>query len=146
MAATSVNNRLKVFDKEQRAALQEVRQVILEALPTCKEVIKYGIPTYEIEGVAVIGFDGFKNHNSIFPYGSAINQILSQELAKYPQTKGSIHFDKEKAFPKGLLRRIIKERIKLINASYPKKNGEYLQFSNNGTLKIKEKRKPLAKR
>lgn len=146
MTKSLVSQHIKEFDKEQRVALQEVRQVILEALPTCKEVIKYGIPTYEIEGVAVIGFDGFKNHNSIFPYGSAINQILAKELAKYRQTKGSIHFDKEKAFPKGLLRRIIKERIRIINASYPKKNGEYLQFSNNGALKIKEKRKPLAKR
>lgn len=145
MAENVVSKHLKGFEKEQRASLEEVRQTILAALPECKEVIKYGIPTYEIEGVAVIGFDGFKSHNSIFPYGSAINQILAKELAGYEQTKGSIHFAKEKPFPKGLLRQIIKERIRLINASYPKKNGEYMQFSRNGTLRIKEKRKPSAK-
>ncbi len=138
----TVTSRLKEFERDQRVTLEQVRGIILEALPASKEVIKYGIPTYEIEGVAVIGFDGFKYHNSIFPYGSAINEIFAEELAKYEQTKGSIHFDKERAFPKGLLRRIIKERIRIINASYPKKNGEYLQFSSKGELRIREKRTP----
>ena len=139
MVESAVDIHFRKFSGKQRRALESVRTTILDSLPGATEVIKYGIPTYVIEGVAVIGIDGYKNHNSLFPYGSAINSIFNKELSNFVTTKGSIHFSKERPFPKTLLKKIIRERIKLINASYPKRNGEYLQFYLNGELKIKNK-------
>lgn len=112
MTKAQVTAHLKKFDKPQRDALQAVRNAIAEILPEADEVIKYGIPTFAIKGKGVIGFDGWKNHNSIFPYSGSMGVILKDELAKYTQTKGSIHFEKEKPFPKTLLKKIIKERLK----------------------------------
>jgi uncharacterized protein YdhG (YjbR/CyaY superfamily) len=112
MSRSEVSAHLKKFDKPQRECLEAVRVAIRDLLPDAEEVIKYGIPTFAIDGKGVIGFDGYKNHNSIFPYSGAINQRLKDELVNYEQTKGSIHFDKEKKFPKTLLRKIIKERLK----------------------------------
>jgi uncharacterized protein YdhG (YjbR/CyaY superfamily) len=112
MSKAEVTAHLKKFDKPQRDALQAVRVIIAEALPEAKEVIKYGIPTYVIDGKGVIGFDGFKNHNSIFPYSGSFALRMKEELEGYVQSKGSIHFEKEKPFPKGLLKKIIKERLK----------------------------------
>jgi uncharacterized protein YdhG (YjbR/CyaY superfamily) len=112
MTKAEITAHLKKFDKPQRDALQAVRVVIAEALPEAQEVIKYGIPTFAIDGKGVIGFDGFKNHNSIFPYSGSFGGRMRDELAKYEQTKGSIHFDREKPFPKTLLKKIIKERLK----------------------------------
>ena len=112
MSKAEVTAHLKKFDKPQRDALQAVRVVIAEALPEADEVIKYGIPTFAINGKGVIGFDGFKNHNSIFPYSGSIGARLRDELSGYAQTKGSIHFDKEKPMPKTLVKKIIKERLK----------------------------------
>ncbi len=117
MTKAEVSAHLKKFNKPQRDALQSVRLSIAELLPDADEVIKYGIPTFAINGRGVIGFDGYKNHNSIFPYSGAINEILKSELAGYEQTKGSIHFGKEKPFPKGLLKKIIKARFKQIEES-----------------------------
>lgn len=114
MSKAEVTAHLKKFDKSQRDALQAVRVAIAEILPEADEVIKYGIPTFAIEGKGVIGFDGYKNHNSIFPYSGSINEILKDDLEKYVQTKGSIHFEKEKPFPKALLKKIVKARIKQI--------------------------------
>lgn len=117
MSKAEITAHLKKFDKPQRDALQAVRLIISEALPEADEVIKYGIPTFAINGKGVIGFDGFKNHNSIFPYSGSIGARLKDELASYVQTKGSIHFDKEKAMPKSLLKKIIKERLKQLAES-----------------------------
>ena len=114
MSKAEITAHLKKFDKPQRDSLQAVRVSIAELLPEADEVIKYGIPTFAIEGKGVIGFDGYKNHNSIFPYSGSVNEILKDDLVKYEQTKGSIHFDKEKPFPKALLKKIIKERIRQI--------------------------------
>ena len=110
-------------------------------LPTAEQVIKYGIPTFLIEGVPVIGFDGFKNHNSIFPYSGSFNSRLEKDLEKYEQTKGSIHFELGKVIPKALVNKILEERIRQINDTYPKKSGEFLEFYSNGVLKAKGKYK-----
>jgi uncharacterized protein YdhG (YjbR/CyaY superfamily) len=141
MSAAEVNTHFKEFAPEQRKILADLRDHIASKLPTAEQVIKYGIPTFLIEGVPVIGFDGFKSHNSIFPYSGSFNARLKKELDKYVQTKGSIHFDKEKSIPKLLINKILAERIKQINDSYPKKSGEYLEFYPNGVLKARGKYK-----
>jgi hypothetical protein len=94
-----------------------------------------------IEGVAILGFDGYKKHNSLFPYSGSTNLLLAKDLAGYEQTKGSIHFALDKRFPKPLLKKIIKARISQINASYPKRTGAYLEFYGNGVLKAVGKMK-----
>jgi uncharacterized protein YdhG (YjbR/CyaY superfamily) len=141
MSVKLVTAHLKKFDKEQWLCLENLRNITAATLPGAKEVIKYGIPTFVIEGVPVLGFDGYKGHNSIFPYSGSFNLRLSDELAKFEQTKGSIHFERTQNFPKALLIKIIKERISQINESYPKRNGEYLEFYGDGVLKARGKYK-----
>jgi uncharacterized protein YdhG (YjbR/CyaY superfamily) len=135
MSKAQVDKHLKNFELEQRQILENLREMIAAELPLATEVIKYGIPTFMIEDVAVIGFDGFKKHNSVFPYSGSTNLMLAKELSGYEQTKGSIHFALDKRFPKPLLKKIIKARISQINSSYPKRTGEYLEFYGNGVLK-----------
>jgi len=141
MSKAHVVAHLRKFTPEQRKILVDLRDYIESRLPTSELVIKYGIPTFLIEGVPVIGFDGFKNHNSIFPYSGSFNARLKEELKKYKQTKGSIHFELEKSVSKPLVRKILDERIKQINGMFPKKSGEYLEFYPNGVLKAKGKYK-----
>jgi uncharacterized protein YdhG (YjbR/CyaY superfamily) len=114
MSKAEITAHLKKFDKPQRDALQAVRVAIAEVLPEADEVIKYGIPTFAIDGKGVIGFDGYKKHNSIFPYSGSINSLFKDELKGYEQTKGSIHFSLDKSFPKALLKKIIKARLRQI--------------------------------
>jgi uncharacterized protein YdhG (YjbR/CyaY superfamily) len=139
MSKSQVDQHLKKFEKSQRLILQTLREAISAELPTATEVIKYGIPTFLIHGVPVLGYDGYKNHNSIFPYSGSFNPQLDKELADYEKTKGSIHFSLEKSFPKPLLKKIIKAKIAQINGSYPKKSGEFLEFYGNGVLKASGK-------
>ena len=141
MSKAQVEAHLRKFSPGQRKILVDLRDYIESRLPASTQVIKYGIPTFLIEGVPVIGFDGFKNHNSIFPYSGSFNARLREELKNYEQTKGSIHFEIEKSIPKVLVKKILDERIKQINAMYPKKSGEYLEFYSNGLLKARGKYK-----
>jgi len=137
MSDAQVSAHLKKFGPAQRKILTELRKYISSRLPYSEQVIKYGIPTFLIEGVPVIGFDGFKNHNSIFPYSGSFSGRIKKDLEKYEKTKGSIHFDAGVRIPKPLLNKILHERISQINSEYPKKSGEYLEFYTNGVLKAK---------
>jgi uncharacterized protein YdhG (YjbR/CyaY superfamily) len=141
MSDAQVTAHLKKLPLKQRKILSDLRDHIASKLPAAEQIIKYGIPIFVIEGVPVIGFDGYKSHNSIFPYSGSFNSRLKKDLEKYVQTKGSIHFESGKSIPKPLVNKILAEKIQQINGSYPKKTGEYLEFYPNGVLKAKGKYK-----
>jgi uncharacterized protein YdhG (YjbR/CyaY superfamily) len=135
---TAIDDHLARFDDAQRSALLATVATIRTALPGATEVISYGMPTFKIagdRGVAVVGLDGFSNHNSLFPYSGLVLSEFADELAPYPGTKGSIHFERDRPFPAPLLKRILKARIREINDDYPKKSGEAVEFYDNGFVK-----------
>lgn len=137
MPPTPIDDHLAAFAPEQRRALEAVCAVIRATLPAATESISYGMPTFKIDGVAVIGLDGFTRHNSLFPYSSEIQRRFERELTGFVRTKGSIHFDIAVPFPAGLLKRMIRARIVEINASFPRKSGEFKEFYSNGQLKAR---------
>jgi len=111
MSKALISAHLKAFPIEQRKVLQQLREQIAAELPAAKQVVKYGIPTFVIDGVPIIGFSGYKKHNSIFPYSGSVTSKLKNELAAYEQTKGSIHFPVDKPFPKALLKKVLKAKF-----------------------------------
>jgi uncharacterized protein YdhG (YjbR/CyaY superfamily) len=119
----------------QRKALLATYAQVRKALPSASEKFAWGMPTLDIGGNSVIHIEGFKNHNSIFPGNAALAKALAPYLKAHTITKGTIHFDREKAFPPATLRRIIRYRVEQINESYPKKSGEFKVFYDNGRLK-----------
>lgn len=135
---TVIDDHLDRFDGPQHSALTGTVATIRTALPGAAEVLAYGMPTFkagDATGPAIIGLDGFTRHNSLFPYSTSIASEFAAELADYPQTKGSIHFGIDEAFPAPLLKRVLKARMRDINAGYPKKGGEVKEYYDNGFLK-----------
>lgn len=118
MSKALVTAHLKAFPIEQRKTLQLLREQIAVELPEAKQVVKYGIPTFVIDGVPIIGFCGYKKHNSIFPYSGSVTSKLKTELAAYEQTKGSIHFSIDKPFPKNLLKKLLKAKFEQLEERY----------------------------
>ena len=59
MSKADVDKHLKKFEISQRLILINLQEMIVDEIPTATQVIKYGIPTFLIEGVAIIGFDGY---------------------------------------------------------------------------------------
>jgi uncharacterized protein YdhG (YjbR/CyaY superfamily) len=124
--------------KSQARVLSNLREQIKKILPGATEKISYQMPSFEVSGVVVVGYEGFKGHNSIFP-GPEVIKALDTELGRYKTSKGTIQFDAEKDFPTPLLRKILVTGIKRINASYPRSSGEFMEFYDNGFLKAKGK-------
>ena len=111
MTKALVTAHLKTFSPDRRKSLQAIREQIAAELPDAQEIMKYGIPTFVIDGVPILGFNGYKKHNSLFPYSGSVTPRLEKELAGYEQTKGSIHFEIDKPIPKALLKKIIKAKF-----------------------------------
>ena len=120
----------------QAATLTALRNEVQRLVPGAGERIFYGMPSFEVGGVVLLSYEGFSDHNSIFPGAAAID-ALSDELAGYRTSKGTIQFEREKLPPRALIKRIVRTRITLINESYPTRAGQFRAFYDNGFLKAK---------
>ena len=83
MTKALVTAHLKTFSPDRRKSLQAIREQIAAELPDAQEIMKYGIPTFVIDGVPILGFNGYKKHNSLFPYSGSVTPRLEKELAGY---------------------------------------------------------------
>ena len=139
MAKTPIDAAVAKFDAPQRAALLETRDRLISLVPSGTQEIAWSMPTIKVEGIGIASFFGFARHNSLFPYDSA--GVAYAESKGFEVTKGGIHFDLDKAMPVSILRQLVRLRLESINASFPKKSGEFKEFYPHGGLKASGKMK-----
>jgi uncharacterized protein YdhG (YjbR/CyaY superfamily) len=88
--------------------LQQMRKAISQAAPKATEAIKYGIPTFVLNG-NLVHFGGFKNHIGFYPAPSGLEEF-KEELAAYEGSKGAVKFPIDKPLPLTLVKKITKYR------------------------------------
>jgi uncharacterized protein YdhG (YjbR/CyaY superfamily) len=93
-----------------QAVLGLVRQTIRKAMPGADEVISYKIPTYKLNGRAVLYFAGWKEHYSVYPASVPLVAAFKDELAPYQVDKGTIRFPLSQPVPVKLIEHIAKFR------------------------------------
>lgn len=104
------------FDAASRKLLDEMRNTIKQAAPKAAEVISYNMPAFSQENGVLVYYAGYKNHIGFYPTSSPI-KVFKSELKKYKTSKGAIQFPTDENIPKGLVKEIVKYRIKE-NAAY----------------------------
>jgi uncharacterized protein YdhG (YjbR/CyaY superfamily) len=92
--------------------LKRVRRTICKAVPDAKETITYRIPTYTLNGRAVLYFAGWKQHYSLYPSSDPVVAAFKDDLAKYEVNKGTIRFPLSAPVPVKLIEGIAKVRAK----------------------------------
>lgn len=125
------------FPEEQSAALQRTWESAERILSGATAGVAWGMPTLRCahDGPHLLSVMGFRRHNSLFPHSGAVAELLKDDLGDRVVTKGTIHFDVDRPFPVGLLRRILAARIDEVNASYPRRNGEMRVYNRDGSLR-----------
>ena len=106
----SVDEYIASQPDEVQAILGSVRSAIRKAMPGADEVISYKIPTYKLNGRAVLHFAGWKQHYSLYPAGEPLVAAFKDELASYKVDKGTIRFPLSEPVPVKLIERIVKFR------------------------------------
>ena len=110
----NIDEYLAQFPAPTQKLLTSIRTAIQKTIPEAKEAIKYGMPTYVLGG-NIIHFACFKNHIGLYPGPGAI-VAFSNELEKYPTSKGTIQFPIDGPMPLALIKKIVQfnvERSKL---------------------------------
>ncbi len=114
MSTEEIDSYLAGLPEPNRASLEELRRRIRQVLPDADEGISYGLPAFRIQGKVVAGFAAFKNHLSYLPHSGSVLPALSDELADYAQTKGSLHFPIDEPLSQDLVTRLVTTKLTLL--------------------------------
>lgn len=106
----TIDDYIAGFRPDVQVILQKIRRTIRKAAPGAQETIKYGMPTFTLNGNLVY-FAAFKKHIGFYraPTGVA---AFEKELSGYRQGRGSVQFPLSQPIPYGLITKIVKFRIK----------------------------------
>jgi len=107
--STMIDEYISKFPKDVRDVLEELRLAIKKTAPKAKETIRYGIPTFTLNG-NLVHFAAFKNHIGFYPTPSAI-EAFKKELSPFKQSKGTVQFPLDKPIPLELVKKIVEFRV-----------------------------------
>jgi uncharacterized protein YdhG (YjbR/CyaY superfamily) len=111
-----VDNYLAALGDDQRAALEKLRKTIKAAAPGATETISYQMPAFKLEGRFLVSYAAFRDHCSLFP-GAAVPDELGDEVKPFVAGKGTLQFTPEKPMPAALVKKLVKTRIREIEAA-----------------------------
>ncbi len=109
-APKNIDEYIDGFPDDVQTILQKIRMTIRKAAPKADETISYAIPTYKLDGKALIYFAAFKKHVSVYPAPRGAAEF-KEELKGYAGGKGTVQFPLDAPIPHELIRRIMKFRM-----------------------------------
>ena len=108
--SVDIDNYIKKFPSDVQVLLNKMRTTIRKAAPGAEEAMKYGIPTFVLNG-NLVHFGGFKKHIGFYPAPSGIKNF-KKELSIYKSSKGAVQFPLGGPIPFGLVTKIVEFRVK----------------------------------
>ena len=105
-----IDDYIASFSPEVQAILEKIRLTIKNAAPDAQETISYNMPTFWLNG-ALVYFAAFKKHIGFYPPVKRDTR-LEKAISTYAGEKGNLQFPLDQPIPYGLIRRIVKLRVK----------------------------------
>ncbi|MEJ8818846.1 iron chaperone [Lacibacter sp. H407] len=109
-SATNIDEYIAGFPAATQKLLEQIRAAIKKAAPSAEEAMKYGIPTFVLNG-NLVHFAGYKAHIGFYPAPDGI-KAFEKELSVYKSSKGAVQFPLDKPMPVALITKIVKFRVK----------------------------------
>ena len=107
----NINEYIADFPDNVQKILQRIRKTIQKVVPGAEEAIKYGIPTFTLDGKNLIHFAAYKSHIGLYPAPRGADEF-KKELANYEGGRGTVQFPLDKPIPYDLIIRISKFLVK----------------------------------
>ena len=111
MKPRGIDEYLAAVDEPKRTTLEKLRETIRGIIPGAEECISYGMPAFRLDGKVIAGFAAFTNHLAYLPHSGSVLAELSDDLAGYESTAGSLHFAIDQPLPKALVKKLIATRL-----------------------------------
>jgi uncharacterized protein YdhG (YjbR/CyaY superfamily) len=110
-APKDIDEYIAGFPNDTQEILEQIRKTIRKAAPEAEETISYQIPTFTLKGKYLVYFAAYKKHIGLYPAPRG-SERFKKELSLYAGGKGTVRFPLDKPIPFGLIKRIVKFRVK----------------------------------
>ncbi|MEZ5227021.1 MAG: DUF1801 domain-containing protein [Acidimicrobiales bacterium] len=130
--SAQVDAHLAKLPEPQRSTLQALRSTLLAILPHAEEKLSYSMPCVALQGKAVAGYDGFKDHCSYFPHSGNVLPKIEGLPADAMTTTGTLQFPVDEPLSASLVRKLVKVRMAEISDV---SKGKRYDFYADGRLK-----------
>jgi len=107
----AVDAYLASLPKDQRDALQRMRDEVARIVPHAVETISYGMPAFKLRGKFLVSYAGWKTHCSIYPLTDTFMESHADDIEGFDRTKGSLHFTPTAPLPASLIEDLVMARI-----------------------------------
>jgi len=99
-----------------RRMLGEIREAVRSAAPReATETISYKMPAFKYDRV-LVWYAAFSKHCSLFPTAAVMDKFKN-ELKRFSTSKGTVQFPLNEPLPIALIKRMVKERVRQIEAN-----------------------------
>ena len=109
----SVDDYLASLPTEQREVVEEIERRVMVVVPGADRVIRYDMPTWQVEGVSLVHVAAWKQHVSLYPVPPAGDADLDAAIAPYAGAKGTLKLpypDVDYALIERVVRRLVEAR------------------------------------
>ncbi len=109
---------LKTVSPEERAVFGQIRKLLKQAHPKVKESMQYRMPTYQLGGESIGGFNKQKHYLCLYLTPEAVDPYRKElQAAGLDCGKCCLRFRQPQHLPLALAARIIRAAVKLAAAT-----------------------------
>lgn len=87
---TSVEDYLDSLPRDPRAVMEAIEQRVLTVVPSAERVLRYDMPTWQVDGASFVHAAVWKQHVSLYPVPAVGDLRLDADLASYAGAKGTL--------------------------------------------------------
>jgi len=110
-ALGSMDAYIAAFPPDVQVMLEQIRTTIREAAPDAQETIRYGMPTFTLNGRYLVYVAAYKKHIGLYPAPVGVAEF-HEAVSRYGAGKGTLKFPLDQPLPLDLIRSIVQFRIK----------------------------------
>lgn len=107
----TIDEYISKYPENVQERLQKLRVTVLKAAPKAEQTIKYGMPTFMLNGNLVY-FAVSKKHIGVYPIPSTGSAKFNADITPYRAAKSAMQLPFDKPVPYGLVSQLVKLRVK----------------------------------
>lgn len=114
--ATSVDQYLAALPAAQRAALGDLRALLLQSVPEAEEAIRTRVPVIRYRSKTVVGYGAGKGHLALYVmFGDAL-RVFAKDFRDFDVGRRVVRFAPDRPIPPALLGKLVRHRLGEIDA------------------------------
>ncbi len=105
----TVGEYFKLLPVKSKERLEMIRRIVKKEAPEAEEIFSYQMPAFKLNKRILIYYSAWREHIGLYPPPP---KSLARETAKYKGPGGNLKFPFAEPLPVGLIRKVIKEKVK----------------------------------